>query len=362
MDPRSVFLVAPPGLEAELLAEALTLGVPGPRRVAGGVEVGGGWEAVRRANLRSRIASRVLARLASVRAAGFPQLDAALAAISWDAVLDPSVPVKVEATAARSRLAHGGAVGKRVEAALRAAGYAMGDGIRVLARLERDVCTISVDTSGEPLHRRGFKLAVNRAPLRETLASGLLRACGWDGTCPLLDPMCGSGTIPIEAAEIAAGLDPGRARRFAFERLRTHDAARWDALRAQDPHVPAVAIHGSDRDAGAVAMGVENAARAGVAPVLAHRAVSDLAPPPGGPGLVLTNPPYGERIGGRLQPLYGALGGALRARFGGWEVGIVCPDARLVGATGLALEGGPLIAHGGIKVRLWRGRVPGGAA
>ncbi|MBM2576677.1 class I SAM-dependent RNA methyltransferase [Jannaschia sp. Os4] len=351
----TVFLVSPPGLEPQLLEEALTLGVPAPKLVHGGVECRGGWEAVRRANLRSRIASRVLARLAVFRAAGFAQLDAGLREIDWRATLRPDVPVRVEGASVRSRLNHGGAVGKRVEAALQQAGLTIGpDGVRIAARLEKDTCTVSVDTSGEALHRRGHKREVNRAPLRETLAAGFLRACGWDGTVPLLDPMCGSGTIPIEAAEIAAGLDPGRSRAFDFERLAPHDADRWAALRAQSPRPVEVAIRGSDRDEGAVAMARANAERAGV-DVAFEAAPITAAPALDGPGLLLVNPPYGTRIGGRLQPLYAALGRVARERFAGWQVGVITSEQDLIRATGLNLEGGPVVAHGGLKVRLYRG-------
>ena len=135
-------------------------------------------------------------------------------------------------------------------------------------RIDDDLCTISVDTSGELLHRRGHKQAVNAAPLRETLAALFLRACGYHGHEPVLDPMCGSGTFVIEAAEIAMGLAPGRSRRFAFERLATFDAAAWAALAAAAPPcATSLRFHGRDRDAGAIAMSRANAGRAGVAAV-----------------------------------------------------------------------------------------------
>ncbi|UWQ20450.1 class I SAM-dependent RNA methyltransferase [Jannaschia sp. W003] len=358
MQPVSVFLACAPGLEPQLLAEARGIGVPGPKLVPGGVECGGGWEAVRRANLRSRIANRVLARILQFRAAGWPALDAGLREVDWS-VLPPHSRVRVDASVARSRTAHAGAVAGRVAEALERAGHvADRDGaFRVFARVERDEATISMDTSGEPLHRRGFKQAVNRAPLRETLAAGFLRMAEWDGGV-VLDPMCGSGTFPIEAAEMAAGLRPGRERSFAFEALPSHDPERWAALRAEAPEGRAVTMHGSDRDAGAVAMARANAERAGVSCAFREAAVSDAVPPEGPPGLVIVNPPYGGRLGKGLQPLHAAFGAVMRERFTGWRVAMVTSEAGLAKAAGLDWgPPGPVVDHGGIKVRLWTARV-----
>ena len=358
MDPLSVFLVSPPGLEPQLLQEAREIGLPGPKPASGGVECDGGWEAVRRANLRSRIASRVLARVASFRAVGFPALVAGFREVDWASVLPEQVGLRVEGHATRSRAAHGGAVARHLGEALDRAGLSVSrDGtLRIVARVERDHCTVSVDTSGEPLHKRGHKLRVNRAPLRETLAAGFLRAAGYEGKGAVLDPMCGSGTVPIEAAEIAMGLRPGRSRGFAFEMLPSHDPSRWDALRREIAADASGSFHGSDRDAGAVAMSVKNAARAGVADVCAFRqgAVSDLSPPEGLPGLVLVNPPYGARLG-QAAPfaLYAAFGRRMRTRFAGWRVGLITSQDALAQACDLPWEApGPHVDHGGVKVRL----------
>ena len=170
---------------------------------------------------------------------------------------------------------------------------------------------------------------------------------------PVVDPMCGSGTIPIEAAEMAAGLWPGRSRAFT-----------WEALGVPRPEAPAPRavpplFHGFDRDQGAVQGAAKNAERAGVPVSFARAAISDLVPPEGPPGLVLTNPPYGTRIGDRklLFGLYGALGTVLKDRFTGWRVGIVTPDGGLAKATGLDLVPFGPVAHGGLKVSLWEGRI-----
>jgi putative N6-adenine-specific DNA methylase len=229
-----------------------------------------------------------------------------------------------------------------------------------MVRIEDDLCTFSLDTSGASLHKRGHKQAVNKAPLRETLAALFLRECGYDGRETVLDPMCGSGTLVIEAAEIAAGLYPGRDRSFAFEQLASFDPAAWEALRATARAVvPALRFHGRDRDTGAITMSRANAARAGVDAFTDFRpgAISDLTPPEGPPGLVIVNPPYGGRVGNKklLLALYGALGKVLNERFSGWRVGLITSEPSLARATGLPfVPNGPVVSHGGMKVSLYR--------
>jgi putative N6-adenine-specific DNA methylase len=225
---------------------------------------------------------------------------------------------------------------------------------------------MSVDTSGEPLHRRGHRQQTGKAPLRETLAAALLQASGWDAASPLIDPFCGAGTIPIEAALLARQRAPGRTRRFAFESWRDFDAPAWQRLLAvADARGAAVAqlppILASDRDAGAVAATRANAERAGIAGDLeiSQRALSALAPPPG-PGWIVTNPPYGVRLGssGDLRNLHAAFGRLLRERCGGWQVALLAPNARLAAAAGLPLEPQRELLHGGLRLALLTGRVP----
>ena len=353
MEPSSLFLVSPPGLETQLLAEAREVGLRDAATVPGGVEAAGGWRDAWRANLHSRIASRVLVRLASFRAMHPAQLDKRARRLDWAAWLPPDVPVRAEAASRRSRVYHAGAIRTRVEGALAAAGIPSGDGgLRILVRLDDDLCTVSVDTSGEPLHRRGFKTAVGKAPLRDTVAAGLLRACGWTPGMPVVDPMCGSGTFVLEAAERAAGLPPGRSRTF--------DRAAWEAMRAFEPRAVTTPFAGSDRDAGAVANAAANAERAGVGELcrFRHAAISDAAPPDGPPGLVISNPPYGGRVGkGPLFGLYAAFGRAMRERFAGWRVGLVTSEDGLARACDLPWDSpGPILDNGGIKVRLWQAR------
>jgi putative N6-adenine-specific DNA methylase len=320
---------------------------------------------VRRANLLLRGAGRVLARIGAFRAFHLAQLDKRARKFPWAAVLRPDVPLRVEVSCRNSKIYHDRAARQRVERAITetlGAPIEAEAALRLMVRIEDDLVTLSLDTSGEPLHRRGFKEAVGKAPLRETLAALFLRQCGYDGGEPVLDPMCGSGTFVIEAAEIARGLVPGRARGFAFEQLAGFNAAVWQAEKAAlAPRETALRFYGSDRDDGAIRASLANATRAGVAEQcsFARHAVSDLARPEGPPGLVMVNPPYGARIGDRklLFALYGALGARLRAEFSGWRLGMVTSDGGLAKATGLALQAGPPVAFGGLTVKLYQARL-----
>jgi putative N6-adenine-specific DNA methylase len=358
-----IFLATVPGLEPVLAEEVGLKGFKRPRAVPGGVVTRGGWPDVWRANLWLRGAGSVLARIASFRVVHLAQLDELAHGVDWAAVLRRDVAFRVEASCAGSRLYHSGAVAQRVATAIRdtlGAPEAPDAPVTVMARVEKDVCTISIDTSGEPLHKRGFKEAVNAAPMRETMAALFLRQCGYDGTEPMIDPMCGSGTFVIEAAEIAARLNPGRGRGFAFELLANFDAEAWARMRAVvRAGATGVVCHGRDRDAGAVAMSIANAERAGVSGITAFRqgVISELVPPEGPPGLVMVNPPFGARLGdsAKLVPLYQAMGQVLRERFAGWRVGLVAQEARLAQATGLPfLAPGAPVPHGGLRVTLWR--------
>jgi putative N6-adenine-specific DNA methylase len=360
--PFEIFLVATPGLEAVLRAEAAALGFANPRQVEGGVTITGRWPDVWRANLELRGATRVLARFASFRAMHLAQLDKRARKAPWAAILRPDVPVAVEASCRKSKIYHAGAAAQRVATAIReelGAPVADKAAVTVMVRIEDDLVTLSVDSSGEPLYKRGHKEAVNRAPMRETMAALFLSQCGYTGNEPVLDPMCGSGTFVIEAAEIAAGLKPGRSRGFAFEQLATFDRAGWEALRSSTRREPAVRFYGSDRDAGAIAMSRANAERAGVAGLTEFRQlpVGELERPPGPPGLVIVNPPFGARIGegASLGPLYRSLGSVLRERFSGWRVGLITTEVGLARATTLPfLPNGAPVLHGGLRVTLYR--------
>ena len=356
-----IFLVATPGLEAPLAAEVAELGWQ-PVTQPGGVTIHGGWPDVWRANLMLRGATRVLARVGSFRAMHLAQLDKRARKFPWNQVLRPDLPVRVEATCRASRIYHAGAATQRIERAIAeelGAPIVADAAIVVKLRIEDDLATISLDTTGESLHKRGHKEAVAKAPMRETMAAMFLREMGFDGSQVVLDPMCGSGTFVIEAAEIASGLAAGRSRGFAFEQLASFDAGAWAAMRAGvTARPPTQCFFGSDRDAGAIRMSLANAARAGVGDVIRFtcHSVSDLQRPDCAPGIIIVNPPYGARISnkGPLFGLYAAMGEVFRNRFGGWRVGIITSEGGLAKATGLSPVPGPIVAHGGLKVRLWQ--------
>ena len=360
-------LVTAPGLETVLAEEAREAGFAPQSVEPGGVHLQGTWSTVWAANLRLRGAARVLARIGGFRALHLAQLDKRARKFGWAEVFRKDRPIRIEASCKSSRIYHAGAVKQRIERALQEElGATISDEaeIRLLVRMENDFCSFSVDTSGAPLHQRGHKFAVGKAPMRETLAALFLRQAGFTGHETVVDPMCGSGTFILEAAERAAGLAPGRSRAFAFEQLASFDATTWAELKteASPKAEPATGFYGSDRDSGVIRMAGQNAERAGVAQMttFACHAVSDLNPPEGAPGLVICNPPYGARIGNKkaLFGLYGALGEVLKTRFGGWRVGVVTSEAGLAKATGLGLKpAGPLVAHGGIKICLYAGAI-----
>ncbi|MBM3604015.1 MAG: class I SAM-dependent RNA methyltransferase [Alphaproteobacteria bacterium] len=357
-----IFLVATPGLEAPLAAEAAALGWQ-PVLQPGGVTIRGGWTDVWRANLWLRGATRVLARVGGFRAMHLAQLDKRARKFPWSDLLRPDLPVKVETVCKASKIYHAGAATQRIERAITeelGAPLAPDAAITVKARIEDDLVTFSLDTTGESLHKRGHKEAVAKAPMRETMAAMFLSEMGFDGSQPVLDPMCGSGTFVLEAAEIALGLAPGRSRSFAFERFANFDPAAWSDLKAQPrPRTTPLQFLGSDRDPGAIRMSQANAERAGVADATQFQIsqITDLQRPEGDPGIVIINPPYGARVGnkGPLFGLHAQMGEVLRSRFQGWRVGIVTSEAGLAKATGLPWKPpGPIVAHGGLKVRLWQ--------
>lgn len=381
----SLFAVAAPGLEEVVAEEVEGLGVEA-RREAGGVAWEGDLASLYAANLHLRVASRVLVRVACFRARSFIELERHARRIDFSPYLDPARGVRLRVASRKSRLYHEGAIAERfarwiaedagiggVAAALKGEEDEQeGDDPLLLIRFSRDECVISADSSGDLLHRRGYRRAVAKAPLRETLAAALLAAAGWSPDVPLLDPFCGSGTVPIEGALLARRIPPGLAsadrapRRFAFERWRGFDPALWEdtvaKARACIRESATVPIVGSDRDAGAIAAARDNARRAGVdADIRFEVRPLSTIDPPAGPGVLVTNPPYGVRVGeaAPLRDLYAALGRTARQRLPGWTIAFLSADPALDRQTELGLEERLRTVNGGIAVSLRVGRPRG---
>ncbi|WP_026147760.1 THUMP domain-containing class I SAM-dependent RNA methyltransferase [Robiginitomaculum antarcticum] len=366
-----IFLGTQPGLERVLRDEAIEAGYKKAKTVNGGVTFWGDWSDVWRANLTLRGPSKVLARIGTIRAFHLAQLDKRARKFAWGNTIPPGLRVRVEVvTSQKSKIYHAGAAAERIERAMAEdhgviiAKDADDAQIVIKARIDDNNVILSVDTSGAGLHKRGHKQAMGKAPLRETMAALLLRACEYNGTEPVLDPMCGSGTFIIEAAEIAAGFMAGRSRRFAFEQLATFDAAQVAQIRRdwQEAH-PAPSklqgFYGSDRNEKVIGFAKQNARRAGIEQfcTFAPLAISSVKPPAGPPGLVMVNPPYGSRIGNKkeLFSLYHAFGEVMRDRFSGWRIGMVTSDTMLAESTKLPwLPTNAPIAHGGLKVKLFQ--------
>ena len=375
------FAIVAPGLESLALADARALGLPAElAEGGGGIAWGGDLRSVLVANAGLRIASRVVIRLAAFEARTFAELERHARQIPWSRIVAPNAAVRFRVTCKKSKLYHSDAVAQRLADAVtrtvpgvKAEGGSGADDETphddaqlFVVRLLRDHCTVSADSSGVLLHRRGYRQATAKAPLRETIAAALLAASGWDLIAPLMDPFCGSGTIPIEAALMARALPPGGARTFAAERWPGVSRTLGDRIRAELADSArtgaSTTIVGADRDAGAIDAALANADRAGVARdiTFATQSISAAVFPAGAPGWVVTNPPYGVRVGDtdRVRDLWAQLGHVLRARARGWRVALMSPDPALERQLGLALKVVAQTTNGGIPVRLVAGDVP----
>ncbi len=368
------FIVTAPGLAPLVAAECTAIGIT-PRDVTdAGVAFDGTLADVLQVNLWSRMASRVLMRLASFEARDFATLEKQAQKVPWARVLQRGMTARLRVTCRKSKLYHSDAVAERVargiersvagvEIDLRGREDEEGDDLPpaqlIVVRFDHDRCTISADSSGELLHRRGWRQAVAKAPLRETLAAAMLVASEWDGNRPLVDPFCGSGTIGIEAALRVRNIAPGLERAFALEAWPGTDAAMVraarEAARAQAKPSSGVQILLADRDAGACDAAVANAERAGVLGdvIIAQQALSDADLAAVGPeGLVLTNPPYGLRVTDKsdIRSLYARLGDVLRAGGKGWQVAMLIPDKQLVAQLKVPYDTVLRTANGGLAV------------
>jgi putative N6-adenine-specific DNA methylase len=374
-----------PGLESIAAGELKALGIRG-RQEIGGVAFGADLQRLYEANLWLRTATRVLVRLGSFHASTFYELERRAKKLPWSEFLPASGKVRVRVTCRKSKLYHSDAVGERVLSAIVGSasrvveGSAAGDtdpsetldatdnetkstagsGQLFVVRIVNDECEVSADSSGDLLHRRGYRRETAKAPLRETIAAAMVLASGWKGDEPLLDPMCGSGTIPIEAAMIARKIAPGLRRDFQFMNWPGFDAERWN--RILENAQAAVTdfsgeILGSDRDAGAVQAAARNAERAGVSENVGFSSeavsgsIAAIDESVRESGWILTNPPYGVRVGESddLRNLYARLGSALKSK-PGWRLGVLTSDSGLVRQTKLPLRPRFSTSNGGIPV------------
>ena len=382
-----LFAVTAPGMEAFTRQEITHHGISSLREISnpqtvqfikdtftsdiGGVLFEGDREEIYRANLLLRTASRVLVRFGEFYAAAFSELEKKSSRLAWERYLLPGQPVAVRVTCHKSRLYHSSAVartlvkgiGNRLNQASPLIKFDENSDDNplqlIVVRLAHDKCTVSIDSSGPALHRRGYRLAAAKAPLRENLAAGVIMASGWDGTSPLIDPFCGSGTIPIEAAMMARGIPAGGARRFAFFNWPDFDNALWESLLTETRHQMRTScppISGSDRDAGAIEMAQANATRAGVAELIEFSCQAVSAIEPAGTGWVVTNPPYGVRVSSNkvLRNLYAQFGNILRKKCCGWQVTLLCSSYQLLGNIGLQFDTSLALVNGGIPVKIAR--------
>jgi len=379
-----IFIICAPGLETVARAEMLRLGVTPTSSEPGGISCNGSLEDVMRLNLWLRSASRVVVRVATFHASTFHELERRARKIDWKQFVQSSGASTFRVTCRKSKLYHSDAVAERFANALLAqipeARLEKSDdgdeddsqpspGQQFIVRLFRDEVTVSADSSGELLHKRGYRLASAKAPIRETLAAGMLLAADWNAHQPLLDPLCGSGTLAIEAALIARNIAPGRRRNFAFMNWPKFDHGAWDVmLKEADEKSLTRAnakIFASDRDDGAVNATRANAERAGVAEDMDISRVSmteaiEQASALDPPGFLVANPPYGKRVGEAADPrdLYSSLGKSAREKLPGWTLLMVSNEARLISQLKVPFELLFSASNGGIPVQVVKGVVP----
>lgn len=393
----ALFLPCAGGVEAWLAGEVQRVcGDAGRdvRAVRGGITLAGSWDAVMRLNLHSRLAQRVLIQVLQRPYRTEADLYEAAAAIAWEDWFGPRQTFKIELTAQHSPLKSLNFAALKVKDAVadrfrdkrgeRPSVDTQRPDVRLFVHLTAEAVTLYVDSSGEPLFKRGWRADKGDAPLKETLAAAMLAASGWDARTPLYDPCCGSGTIAIEAAQVACGIAPGLLRRFGFEQLLPHRAADWQALkRAADAarHAPTAPVFGSDVAHRMVDFAQRNAQRAGVADAVQLRGGDALQrmPPIDTAGVMLLNPPYGERIeaggvagarrGGREQAqaegdgdFFTQLAAHWKKHYAGWTAWVLSPDAKL--PTRMRLKESRRIPmwNGPIECRLLRFDMVAGSA
>ena len=372
------FAPCPRGLEAILAQELTALGAAGVEATDGVVHFAGPFTLGYRANLESRTASRILWRVAAAPYRSEDDIYKTTLALKWPQWFDVGNTIRVNVAALRCPLKSLDFVTLRIKDAVCDAFREHGGerpsvdtrepAVRIHAFLTADQLTLYLDTSGEPLFKRGYRTAAGEAPLRENLAAGIVRLTGWKPGEALLDPMCGSGTLVIEAALIALDIAPGGQRAFGFEKLKHFDRSQWDQLksRAQSRERPraALPIYGSDLYGEELKTARADLAAAGPADVIQLKQANVLEiSPPAASGVIVTNPPYGVRLGApsELAQFYPKLGDALKQRFSGWRAYILSSDRELPKLIRLAASKRTPLFNGALECRLYEFRLVAGS-
>ena len=368
------FATAPRGLEGLLATELAALGAKDASTVPGGVAFAGDWGVCYRANLWSRLASRVLWRVAEFAYRDEADLYEAVRKLDWTRQFTVERTLRVNVSATKSPLTSLDFATLRIKDAVcdrfrDAAGSRpnidrANPDVRVHAFLDAARCALYLDTSGEPLFKRGWRAAAGEAPLRENLAAGIVQLSGWKPEEPLLDPMCGGGTILVEAAAMARGRAPGARRSFGFEKLRAFEPALWERIKQENGPEPAnPTLYGSDNEPRVLDDARRNLAAAGVERwvKLEQGDVLERAAPAAG-GVMIANPPYGERMGSldELGLFYPKLGDALKQRFAGWRCYFFTADLRLPRLIRLAPSARTPLWNGALECRLYQFEIVSG--
>lgn len=363
------FAPCPRGLEAPLAAELAELGAREVEPLEAGAAFRGDFYSCYRINRESRIASRVLWQVAEGPYESEHDLYELARTVPWPDYFRPDRTVRVYLAATRSPLKSLNFATLRIKDGLcdefrrrdgvRPSVDTRAPDVRVYGYLTEDRAMLYLDTSGEALFKRGWRRATGDAPLKENLAAGILRLAGWTPDLPLFDPMCGPGTFLLEAATAALSIAPGSGRRFGFEKLANFDGTRLRRLEQESAArtLPArpPAIHGSDLYGSALDAARANLAAAGVADAVNLKQANVLeVSPPGESGVVVTNPPYGVRLGetDELARFYPLLGDALKRRFAGWRVFVFTADLRLPKLIRLAPRRRIPLFNGALECRL----------
>jgi len=372
------FAPCPRGLEKLLAEELVSLGADEVRTTDGGVSFSGDCQLGYRANLHSRLASRILCRVAMANYRSEQNIYDSVYALPWGDWFDVSRTIRVKVTAIKSPLKSLDFITLKIKDAVcdkfrklcgeRPSVDTHEPDIRVHAFLEHNHMMLYVDTSGDPLFKRGVRQHTNIAPIRENLAAGILKLAGWQPVIPLLDPMCGSGTFLIEAAQISLNIAPGISRHFAFEKLKNFDVGLWQKLRelalaAQKP-VTELPIFGSDLYGDELKAAHHNLEEAGIrATVELNQANVLEISAPADHGILVANLPYGERMGelAELEVLYPKLGDLLKKKFGGWNAYLFTADLRMPKFIRLSVSRRTPLFNGAIECRLFEYRMVAGS-